>query len=195
MQVQNLPYLKQEPSCQGNTSQLKSIIQSYHPSGYSGLSTLRRGAGVGVGVGGGAGLTSAFTHSGLLPSASCIQWCIQVSEGVVHLVRLTLIQSSFGSVLICACQFWGDKSLTEFRHCFKQKGIAQTITRTPSRPVSCPTHQCLPEKCKPPFFYIFGVTLSGIERQPPAARAHTLTARLWRCSFQYIVSCLSTDML
>ncbi len=63
----------------------------------------------------------------------------------------------------------------------EQKGITQTIY-TDSEPPSRTSNSLMPSaklrSANLPFFYVFGVTRSGIEPRPPAPRADALTTML-----------------
>ncbi len=65
----------------------------------------------------------------------------------------------------------------------EQKGITQTIytdSKPPSRMPNSLMPSAKPRSANLPFFYVFGVTRSGIEPRPPAPRADALTTMLRR---------------
>ncbi len=102
-------------------------------------------------------------------TASWIRWCMQV----------------YACELMWTCIVWTERSTPDNfgvpSHRFnsaigKQKGITQTIY-TDSEPPSRMPNSLMPNaklrSANLPFFYILGVTRSGIEPWPPAPRADT----------------------
>ncbi len=117
-----------------------------------------------------------------------------------------------------ACLVWAERSTPDKfwvpnHRCnsttVEQKVITQTIY-TDSKPASQMPNSLMPSANLrsanlPPIFYVFGVTRSGIEPQPPAPRADALTTTLsWGgykqhvgelnnlcCTYMYIICVLS----
>ncbi len=91
--------------------------------------------------------------------------------------------------LMWTCLFWAERSTPDNfwvpSHRFnsatgEQKGITQTIYTDSELPSPLPNINAKrqAEKRKPPIFYVFGVTRSGIEPRLPAPRADDLTTVL-----------------
>ncbi len=92
--------------------------------------------------------------------------------------------------LMWTCLVWDERSTPDNFACQVTDSIPPQVSRkeslspfivTPSRPVGCRNlinakRQAV--KCKPPIFYVFSVTRSGIEPRPPAPRADSRGAGL-----------------
>ncbi len=108
------------------------------------------------------------------PTASWIRWCMQ---GYAWWFNVDL--SCLGRT-IYAIQFLGAKPLIQFRHRWAEREHSDHLycSEPPSRMPNSLMPSVKLRSANLPFFYVFGVTWSGIEPRPLAPWADTLTTML-----------------